>query len=336
MTNESLKLNDTGSFFLLKPAGQDYLWGGSRLKDDFGKNLPQTPLAETWECSTHENGLSVVDSGEHAGRTLKNVLKEHPEMLGRHANRNGDIPILIKLIDAKEDLSVQVHPDDEFARTFENGSLGKTEMWYILDAEKDSEIIYGFSRKTTPEEVGESLSDGSFPSLLQHYPIEKNQVYYVSPGTVHAVGKGALIAEVQENSDITYRMYDYDRVDKNGKKRDLHIKKALKILDYEPKSEPRQPIRVLRYTPGCASEILCRCKYFQAERLLINTGDYNKSMNLSALPETFQVLLCIRGRAVMTGCGTEVPVQKGDCVFLPAGKYETVIQGEADFVKVRC
>ena len=336
MTNESLKLNSTWLPFRLQPAGQDYLWGGRRLKDDFSKNLLLDPLAETWECSTHENGLSVVASGQYTGKTLKDVLKENPEMLGRHANENGDLPILIKLIDAKEDLSVQVHPDDEYAGRFENGSLGKTEMWYILDADEGSEIIYGFSRKTEAEEVRFLLSNGGFESVLQHYPIEKNQVYYVSPGTVHAVGKGALIAEVQENSDITYRLYDYDRVDKNGNRRSLHIEKALRILDYEPKSEPRQPIRVLRYTPGCASEILCRCKYFQAERLLINTVQHDVGMTLPALEESFQVLLCIRGSAVMRLPQGEEDIKKGDCFFLPAGRYETGIRGAADFIKVRC
>ena len=322
--------------FLLKPAGMDYLWGGRRLKDDFFKDLPQSPLAETWECSTHENGLSLVASGGNEGKTLKEVLKTSPAMLGRHANDRGEIPILIKLIDAKDDLSVQVHPDDEYAKRYENGSLGKTEMWYVLDAEEDSEIIYGFSRKTDAAQVRKAFDEGRLGKLLQHYPIEKDQVYYVTPGTVHALGKGALVAEVQESSDITYRMYDYDRRDKNGNMRELHIDKALQILDYKPKSEPRQPIRVLKYIPGCASEILCRCKYFIAERILINTKRIEGGYRLPALKETFQVLLCTEGSAKMQTGDENLSIRRGDCFFIPAGEYTVTITGEAGFIKVRC
>ena len=141
MTNRNSSWNKEEIPFLLKPAGKDYLWGGSRLNDDFSKNIPMSPLAETWECSTHPAGESSVNSGIFQGRTLREVLAEHPEMLGRHANPDGNIPILIKLIDAKENLSIQVHPDDAYAAEHENGSLGKTELWYVLDAAPGAEIL---------------------------------------------------------------------------------------------------------------------------------------------------------------------------------------------------
>lgn len=336
MTNESLNSNKPNRPFVLKPAGKDYLWGGNRLNDDFSKGIAMSPLAETWECSTHPAGISTVATGDHQGKKLTEVLSEHPGMLGRYANDKGELPILIKLIDAKENLSVQVHPDDEYARKNEDGSLGKTEMWYVLDAAPGSEIIYGFAKDTDREEVEEAIRTKTLTNLLRSVPIEKNQVYFVTPGTVHGISKGALLAEVQESSDLTYRLYDYDRVDKNGNHRPLHIEKALEVMDYSSSEKPRQPIRVLKYTPGCASEILCRCRYFQTERLLMNTERNRGYMVFPALEETFQVLLCTDGCAVMHTGDEIVDLFKGDCVFVPAGKYEIRLHGMAQFLKVRC
>lgn len=336
MTNESLNSNKPNCPFVLRPVGKDYLWGGNRLNDDFAKGIAMSPLAETWECSTHPAGVSVVGSGRFEGKLLPEVLSEHPEMLGRYANKEGQLPILIKLIDAKEDLSVQVHPDDEYADEHENGSLGKTEMWYVLDAAEGAEIIYGFAKDTTKEEVKEVLKNKSVVGLLRHVPIEKNQVFFVKPGTVHGISKGALLAEVQESSDITYRLYDYDRVDKNGRPRPLHIDEALEVMDCSSSENPRQPIRVLKYTPGSASEILCRCKYFQTERLLMNTERNRGYLSFPALAETFQVLLCTDGCATMRTEEETVDLFKGDCVFVPAGNYEIKLHGMAQFLKVRC
>ena len=336
MTNESLNWNKTEYPFLLKPVGKDYLWGGNRLNDDFSKNLPISPLAETWECSTHEAGVCKVGSGEFEGRSLKDVLKEYPEMLGRHANEKGELPILVKLIDAQEDLSLQVHPDDEYAAANENGSLGKTEMWYVLYAAPGSEIIYGFKENTSKEEVSRALAEGRFEELIQRVPIEKDQVFFVPPGTVHAVGKGALLAEVQESSDVTYRIYDYDRLSKDGKKRDLHIEKALEVMDYRAAESPRQPIRVLKYTMGSASEILNRCKYFQTERLLMNTERCRQYMSFPQLKETFQVLLCTDGCGVLHAGDVTLDIFRGDCIFVPAGDKTMKLHGMAQFLKVRC
>lgn len=336
MTNRNLNWNETNTPFLLSPAGKDYLWGGSRLNEDFSKNIDLSPLAETWECSTHPSGESKVASGAHKGKTLTEVLKNNPEMMGRHANEKGELPILIKLIDAKSDLSIQVHPDDEYAHTLENEPFGKTEMWYVLDAKPDSEIIYGFRKDTDKEEVQNALKEKKLESLLRKVPIEKNQVFFVSPGTVHGIGKGALLAEVQENSDITYRLYDYDRKDKEGNERPLCIEKALQVMNYESSETPRQPIRVLKYTMGSASEILCRCKYFQTERLIMNTERCREYTKMSALPETFQVLLCTDGCGVLHAGDETIDIFKGDCVFVPAGDYEIKLHGMAQFLRVRC
>ena len=252
--------------FLLKPAGKDYLWGGSRLNDDFSKGIEMSPLAETWECSTHPDGPSIVGSGEFVGSSLSEVLNKHPEFLGSHPRTQGELPILIKLIDAKKDLSVQVHPNDEYAVQYENGSLGKTEMWYVLDATKNAKLVYGFYHDIDKAVLRKSLMDGTVEKYLQKVPIRKDDVFYIEAGTVHAIGAGALIAEIQENSNLTYRLYDYNRIDKDGKKRELHIDKALAVADLKGAAEPRQPMRLLRYRRGCASELLCRCKYFQVEK----------------------------------------------------------------------
>ena len=267
-TNMSLRSDP----FLLRPAGKDYLWGGSRLNDDFSKNIDIHPLAETWECSTHPDGPSIVASGEYEGQTLAEVLKKHPEYTGTHSSCEDGLPVLIKFIDAKKDLSVQVHPDDEYARIHENGSLGKTEMWYVLDATKDASLVYGFLHDMEPSVVRKSIENGTIEKYLQKVKVNKDDVFYIEAGTVHAIGAGALIAEIQENSNLTYRLYDYGRTDKNGRQRPLHIDKALETANMKGSAEPRQPMRVLKYHKGWATELLCRCKYFQVERMLLNTG----------------------------------------------------------------
>ena len=159
MTNTNM--NSKAKPFLLKPAGKDYLWGGSRLNDDFSKGIDLEPLAETWECSTHPDGPSTVASGEFSGRLLSDVIKEHPEFLGTHPESKEELPILIKFIDAKKDLSVQVHPDDTYALEQENGQKGKTEMWYVLDASKDAQLIYGFTHNINPNTLKKRLCEGN-------------------------------------------------------------------------------------------------------------------------------------------------------------------------------
>ena len=171
MTNRSIHLN---SPFLLKPCGKNYLWGGSRLNDDFAKGIDLFPLAETWECSTHPDGPSIVSGGEHDGHTLTDVLHYHPEYLGTNHQEKGELPILIKFIDAKDDLSVQVHPDDEYAMKYEHGSLGKTEFWYVLDASEDAQLVYGLSRNTDAKDFKRSIEQGTVEKYLQKVPVKKD------------------------------------------------------------------------------------------------------------------------------------------------------------------
>ena len=283
--------------FLLKPAAKDYLWGGSRLNDDFSKNIDMQPLAETWECSTHPDGPSVIASGEFEGMELAELLRRFPEFIGEHPRSNpyleaGELPILIKFIDAKKDLSVQVHPDDEYARNKEGELFGKTEMWYVLDAAKDAKLVYGFYHDMDKKKLRHSIENGTVEKYLQKVPVHRDDVFFIEAGTVHAIGAGALIAEIQENSNLTYRLYDYNRRDKQGKLRELHVDKALDVVDLRQSSEPRQPLRVLKYQRGWASELLCRCQYFQVERMLLNTESCREMADFYTDKNSFQVLLC--------------------------------------------
>lgn len=329
--------------FLLRPAAKDYLWGGNRLNTDFAKGIDIYPLAETWECSTHSDGQSVVASGSFCGQTLDSVLREQPEFLGTHlreyaaasSTKNGLLPILIKFIDAKQDLSVQVHPDDDFAARYEGGERGKTEMWYVVDAAPGTQLVCGLRHSTSPDELRRSIEGGVVEKHLQRVPVKSNDLFFITAGTVHAIGAGALIAEIQQNSNITYRLYDYDRVDKDGNRRQLHIDKALACANLEATEEPKQPLRVLSYSRGCARELLCRCKYFEVHRMLVNTAQGGVSVEYVADSLSYRVLLCTEGGARVAFADQALECKKGDCIFVPANSYTLYIDGSAQFLDVR-
>lgn len=319
---------------LLRPSGKDYLWGGSRLNDEFEKNMDLQPLAETWECSTHPDGPSYVVGGEYDGKELAEALIVHPEYLGERHRGECTLPILIKFIDAKKDLSVQVHPTDEYAKEKENGQLGKTEMWYVLDAGRDAKLVYGLKQDCTKDEIRRAIADGTVMKYLQKVPIHKDDLFFIPAGTVHAIGAGALVAEIQENSNLTYRLYDYDRVDKDGKKRELHIDKALDVANLHSSAEPKQPLRVLKYRQGVASELLTRCKYFEVYRMFVNT-ERRQKVHYCADELAFRVLLCINGCGTISYEHGMINFYKGDCVFVPANSETLTIHGQAQFLDVR-
>ena len=323
--------------FLLSPAPKDYLWGGTRLHDEFGKNLSCFPLAETWECSTHPDGQSLIASGDFAGIKLGELLSEQPDMLGTHplqlTGGKAELPILVKLIDAKEKLSVQVHPDDDYARLHENDS-GKTELWYILHARKQAEIVYGFRRSMTASQVRDTISRGTIEGCLNHIPVHQNDLFFIPAGTVHEVGAGVLLAEIQQSSNLTYRLYDYDRRDREGNLRPLHIDKALEVANLTAVSEPRQPMRLLRYQRGCASELLSRCRYFQVERLLLNTESFRGLTDFQTGPNSFHVLLCTAGCGVLFGESFMLNFFKGDCIFIPADSIPLKMHGRAQLLNI--
>lgn len=321
--------------FLLIPAAKDYLWGGSRLNDDFQFNIPISPFAEAWVCSTHPDGSAFLPD---FGCSLSEMLTLHPEYLGTHASSvaGGELPILIKLIDAKRDLSIQVHPSDEYAEKVEN-CLGKAEMWYVLGAQPESEIIYGFNRNVDEKTVRNALLDGTIEDYFNHVPVHKGDLFFIEPGTVHAIGEGCLIVEIQENSNITYRLYDYNRTDKDGRFRALHMEKALDVMKMRSSTSPRQPMRVLRYKGGCASELLTRCKYFQVERLLLNTETQRKLVEFQTQENSFHALLCVDGcGSISSAGGYSLNFFKGDCLFVPAESVPLKLHGKAEILNVSC
>lgn len=316
----------------LHPCGKDYLWGGTRLRDEYGKKIDLTPLAETWECSVHPDGSSVIANGKFKGQKLSTVLKQYPEYLGTKVEY-GELPVLVKFIDAQKDLSVQVHPDDAYANEHE-GDNGKTEMWHVIDAEAGASLIYGFRHKVTEGILRKAVETGTLDKHLQKVEVHKGDTYFVPAGTVHGIGAGILIAEIQESSNVTYRVYDYNRVDKNGHKRELHFDKAVQVMNMDVAPDIQQNPRLVRYYPGCSREQLCRCKYFETERIQITKG-----FSFSVREESFQVLVCLDGYGQVEAMDTDqrpMRLCKGETIFLPAGLGRCQVVGDATVLKIRC
>lgn len=318
--------------FKLQPVGKDYIWGGVRLCREYGKRSDRTPLAETWECSVHPDGQSRVSDGRYKGQTLAAVLKKHPEYIGTNA-ANGEFPILVKFIDAREDLSVQVHPDDAYAKKHEQQN-GKTEMWYVLDAAEGATLIHGFRHKVTPEILKEAIEEGTLDNHLQKVKVKKGDVFYIPAGTVHGGAGGILLAEIQESSNITYRVHDFDRVDRNGKKRELHFEKAIQVMNMEAEENIKQKHHIIEYHPGCSRELLCRCKYFEVERIQMT-----KAFCFSVSKKSFQLLMCLEGfgQVEVLESGSEpLRFKKGDTLFLSAGEGECSVSGKTTLLKIQC
>lgn len=318
--------------FKLQPAGKDYLWGGTRLRDEYGKKINLIPLAETWECSVHPDGPCIVANGKFKGWTLTDVLNQYPDYLGSKV-KNGELPILVKFIDAKQNLSVQVHPDDEYARKNELQN-GKTEMWYVIDADERANLIYGFQHKVTEDILRNAVNTGTLDKHLQKVSVHKGDVFYVPAGMVHGIGAGILLVEIQESSNVTYRVYDYDRVDKNGKKRELHFDKAVQVMNMDIAPEVRQNPHMIKFYPGCSRELLCRCKYFEVERIQVTKG-----FSFSVMEQSFQVLMCLDGYGqieTMDAGLKPVRFMKGETLFLPAGIGRCLVIGDTTILKIRC
>ncbi len=218
----------------LKPSCKDYLWGGHRLVEEYNIDYDGQILAEAWELSCHPDGPSVITNGPDAGKTLQEYIDENGmEVLGTHCRRFREFPILVKFIDARDNLSIQVHPSNGYALKNE-GQYGKTEMWYVLDAEPGAYLYYGFSREISREEFAERIRTNTLLEVLNKTEVHKGDVLFIESGTLHAIGKGILIAEIQQNSNVTYRVYDYGRVGKDGRRRDLHIEKAIAVTNRVP------------------------------------------------------------------------------------------------------
>jgi mannose-6-phosphate isomerase len=274
----------------------------------------------------------VIANGEFKGQALSTVLKQYPEYLGTKV-KNGELPVLVKFIDAKQDLSVQVHPDDAYAKEHE-GDNGKTEMWYVIDAEEGASLIYGFKHKVTEEILRKAVETGTLDRHLQKVRVHKGDTYFVPAGMVHGIGAGILMAEIQESSNVTYRVYDYDRIDKNGQKRELHFEKAVQVMNMNAVSDIKQKLKLIKHYPGCSRELLCRCKYFESERIQVTKG-----FSFSVREESFQVLMCLDGYGqVETMDSDQKPMRfcKGETIFLPAGIGRCLVVGDAAVLKIRC
>ena len=310
---------------LLKPVLKDYLWGGTRLKDEFGFETDAQKAAEAWVFSCHKDGQSIVRNGEYAGKTLSEALKGFGKSaLGKNAHKFPYFPLLIKLIDAKDRLSIQVHPDDDYALKCE-GEYGKTEMWYIVDSEKDAKLIYGFNRKIDKKEFEKRIKDNTLTDVCNYVPVKKGDVFFIDSGTLHAIGKGILIAEIQQNSNSTYRVSDYGRLGADGKPRPLHISKAIDVTKTEPPALKYGNVgKVEEYSFGTVRE-LASCDKFKTELLKLD--------GLAGIcqDDSFMSLLVLDGDAVLSYPSGNMHLKKGDSVFVPAN-FRITLSGIADII----
>lgn len=302
----------------LTPAFKDYLWGGVKLREKYNKKCDMDIVAESWELSCHKDGQSIVASGEYSGKTLSEYIQaQGDEILGDNAKKFDFFPILIKFIDAKSSLSIQVHPDDDYARRVE-GEYGKSEMWYIMEAEEDAYIYYGFNREITKEEYRRRIEDNTILEVLNKVPTKKGAAYYIEAGTVHAIGGGNVICEIQQNSNSTYRVYDYDRRDKFGNPRELHIDKAIDVS-------------VLKKAPeisGAAKDgILAECNYFTAEKLSL---DGCATIRIDT--DSFRSIIVMDGKCTMKCCDEVFDITKGESVFVPAQNTNIELSGNAEII----
>lgn len=314
----------------LKPAVKDYLWGGTRLREEYGVDAPLDKLAEAWVLSCHPQGEDIVENGQYQGLTLTQAIgRMGPGCLGTRAQQFDDFPILIKLIDAKENLSVQVHPDDGYAQRVEHES-GKTEAWYILDAEEGAELIYGFKRALSKEEFRRRIEDNTLLEAVNRVPVKKGDLFFIEAGTLHAIGKGILLAEVQQNSNTTYRVFDYGRVGADGKPRELHVEKAVDVTCCAPPAHGSQPQGAPRRFEGYTRTLLVACGLFAAHLLEVTS-----EAALAADDTSFVSLIALEGEGELTACGQTLPLRKGESVFLPAGSGECRIKGRVTVLETR-
>lgn len=292
----------------LTPACKDYLWGGHRLIDQYHKHFDGPRLAETWELSCHPDGPSVVREGPLAGQTLAHCLANHPEWLGSRGRAFPDFPVLVKLIDAADNLSIQVHPDDAYARLHE-GQNGKTEMWHVLEAEPGAFLYCGFGHEITREEFEQRIRDNTLPEVLHRVPVKKGDTLFIPAGTIHAICKGIVVAEVQQSSNVTYRVYDYGRLGADGRPRALHIAQALEVTRLAP----------------CPQDFdfgghLGQCDSF--------TVDLLSAPGAALCDErSFLSLLVLEGEGSVTCGGETAAARKGDSLFLPAGSGSVQLSG---------
>ena len=305
----------------LNPVFKEIVWGGERLKNGYGYESDLNNIAEAWVLSARNDGDNTVKNGEYANKSFTELIKNHPEFLGKKGEKYNEFPLLIKFIDAKSDLSIQVHPDDDYARIHEN-SLGKTEAWYVLDCSDDAELIYGFNKGITKEEFEKSIKDNSFLNHVNKKKKKKGDIFFIEAGTLHAIGGGILLAEVQQNCNTTYRVYDYGRL-VDGKPRELHIEKALDVTNTLPPVRSAEAEGKEEIIGDAKVQKLCSCEFFTMTSLKLN-GKYEYNCDNSS----FLSVLILDGSGSITAGNTAVSVKKGDSIFIPANSGNVVLSGE--------
>ena len=311
---------------LFDPIFKDRIWGGTRLKSVLNKNIPNTTTGESWELSTVPGDVSVVANGALRGRSLEVLIDKFPsEILGTkvYEQFGKQFPLLFKYLDAREDLSIQLHPNDELAQKRHN-SFGKTEMWYVLQADPGSRIIVGFKNPSSPEEYLQHLEAKTLVSILNEVPVQKGDVFFLETGTIHAIGAGIVIAEIQQTSDVTYRIYDFDRKDVNGQTRELHVDLALEAINYntvEAKKEYSQRLN--------ESNSVVSCPYFNTNVLPLEGVVYKHKTT-----ESFVVYMCTEGNVDIRVNNKEYSFKKGDTVLLPAIITDYQLIGKASLLEI--
>ena len=309
-----------------EPILKENIWGGDQLKKQLNKQSTSDKTGESWEISAVENSVSVVNSGRYTGKSLTQLLDDFPEqVLGSKvfAQSGAKFPLLFKFIDAHQDLSIQVHPSDEVALKRHN-SLGKTEMWYIMNTEPGAKITIGFKKSESPDSYVQHLEQKTLFEILNQDEVHTGDVYYLKTGTVHSIGKGILLAEIQQTSDITYRIYDFDRVDDAGKPRQLHIDEALDVIDYNPadaKIEYNCKLNI--------SNAIISAKYFTTNFIKLD-GE----MEFTQRQSSFRVYMCVDNSFTLAHNNKLYSYKKGDTVLIPAAMSAFSMQGTASLLEI--
>lgn len=309
-----------------EPILKDRIWGGEKLQTVLNKPITSKITGESWELSTVEGDVSVVANGELKGKSLTELINESPnEILGTkvYERFGNQFPLLFKYLDAREDLSIQVHPNDKLAKERHN-SFGKTEMWYVMQADQDARIIVGFKEDSSKEEYLENLNNKTLVSILDDVKAKAGDVFFLETGTVHAIGAGLVVAEIQQTSDITYRLYDFDRVDAQGNKRELHVDLALDAINYNKVDTHKKYEKEVNQ-----SNVIVDCPYFTTNFIPLD-GKVEGSKN----GETFTVYMCIEGSFELRYENVTYQYKKGDTVLIPADIRSYVLEGSASILEV--
>jgi mannose-6-phosphate isomerase len=308
------------------PILKERIWGGEKLKAVLNKPIVSTITGESWELSTVEGDISIITNGSLKGKSLVEVINEMPnELLGTavHERFGTQFPLLFKYLDAREDLSIQVHPNDELAKKRHN-SFGKTEMWYIMQADPDSRIIVGFKEDSNADEYVEKLKSNDLLSILDDVKVKEGDVFFLETGTVHAIGAGLVVAEIQQTSDITYRIYDFDRVDAQGNKRELHVDLALEAINYNKVETRKEYLKEEN-----ESNTIVNCPYFTT-----NFIPLTESTTITKTGNSFTVYMCIDGAFEIEYDMDIYQYKKGDTILIPAAMDYYVISGKASILEI--